>query len=287
MKSRILNVSYEEYLRDEIGFDRPSLNGHVAHAIESQSPAHAFLIHPRLNPDYEDSRSMATDKGSVIHALLLNVGRPVHIMQSVDSKGNTVKNFQTKVAREERDLAYANGEIPLFLDKAEELQNAALIIQRKLADLDVDFTEGKNEFAIAWESDGVLCRTSIDSWADKILKIRELKTTHSANPHVCQKMSHDKGYHMGYAARMEAIHALYPELAGRVEFEFIFVEIEPPYDTVIVPVDGMYAAFADFKWNSAKAKWKRALESGVWPGYESWRISVSTYAMQEIMEEVS
>jgi hypothetical protein len=86
---------------------------------------------------------------------------------------------------------------------------------------------------------------------------------------------------------MDAIYALYPELAGRINFLFVFVELEPPYSVVPLPVDGSFAASGFARWGRAKEIWKQCLESNVWPEYDyaERRIGIPAWKERKIFEE--
>jgi len=49
----------------------PSLSRSVAHILLTQTPYHAWLAHPRLNPDYMPDEDSKFDIGTATHAMLL------------------------------------------------------------------------------------------------------------------------------------------------------------------------------------------------------------------------
>ena len=86
---------------------------------------------------------------------------------------------------------------------------------------------------------------------------------------------------------MDAVQTLHPELAGRIDFIFIFCELEPPFSVYVARPDGMFWASGDFKWNKAKRIWKECLETNNWPEYQTeigW-ISAPMWSLKELMEQ--
>lgn len=219
MKAKILDVSYDRYLADDIGAKTPTLNASVAKVLIQKSPAHAVLAHPKFNPHAEEA-TKAQDKGSILHSLLLNIGKGVQVVAH--------DNWRTKAAQIERDEARADGYIPLLLREAEEIQQASMHISRNIVELGIHLDEGKSEFMIHWESDGVQCRRSLDNWQESKLQIIELKSIFSAHPEVCESQAAKLRYDIEYAASLDAIYSLYPDLAGRVDFVFLFCSSVQP-----------------------------------------------------------
>lgn len=276
MTSRLLTCSLEQYRLDQVA-DVPTLNSHIAHEIITKSPLHAQMLHPKMGGISKDPNK-AMDRGTLIHACLLHAGRaPVKIIEA--------DNYRTKKAQEERDMARLAGELPMLEKDAEEIMNAAMILERKLRDDHGIVFNGRSEVPILWEQDGVLCRRCIDHL--KPLDILELKTTASANPDFCARQCVNLGYDIAAAASIEAMNALEPDNAGRFRFRFVFVEPEPPFDVLVVPPSGSMLTLGSFRWSRALSMWKECLATGVWPGYISpLQLEPPSWALHEVLEEL-
>lgn len=281
MKPRILNCSYDDYLQDNIGAKTPTLNASVAKVLIQKSPAHAVLAHPKLTPSLEDDSSKALDKGSVIHSLLLDCGKTIAVVNA--------DNWRTKAAQEERDAARMAGQIPMLLKDAESIQQSALAISRGIAEKDIHLDAGQSEFMIHWKSqEGVECRRSLDSWNYKAMQIIELKSIFSAHPDVCANQALRLGYDIEFAVSMDAITTLYPDYAGRVDFVFVFCELEAPYAVTALRPDGTFMHLGIQKWERAKLLWKNCLSTNAWPDYsqEIGQLSAPMWAVKDEMEEI-
>lgn len=75
------------------------------------------------------------------------------------------------------------------------------------------------------------------------------------------------GYDLQAFLYMRGLAAVFPELAGRVEFNFLWCETWGVCDVAVVPVSASQLAGAAVKWDRAAAAWRSGLETGTWPGY--------------------
>lgn len=255
MTARILNVTPTEYLADPCG--RPSLSASIAHTLVTRSPAHAWCQHPRLGNIAQDSTA-ATDDGSIIHRLLLGDGQEIEVVDA--------ENFRTKAAREVRDAAIARGAVPVIKEKYVGLLDVAMELSHNLAQFGLGI-DGDSEVAIEFESDGVLCRSMLDHVFWDAAMVLDIKKIVSADPSTCSRHAYTYGYDIQHAAYSEAFTALKPELAGRLDFIFVFVELEPPYAVVPCRPDGVLVELGKRRWARAKEIWKRCLAKGEWPSY--------------------
>jgi hypothetical protein len=278
---RVLDCSYDDYLADNIGAKIPTLNASVAKVIIQKSPAHAVLEHPKLGGTVEDESSKSMDKGSIIHSLLLGKGKAVAVVSA--------DNWRTKVAQEQRDEARKKGLIPLLEKDALGIQQAALAISQNISEYDIHLDEGKSEFMIHWKSqERVECRRSLDSWTESKLQIIELKSIFCAHPEVCSNQALRLGYDIEMAVSLDAIYSLYPDHLGRVDFLFVFCEIEPPYAVTVLRPDGTFTHLGIQKWERAKSIWKQCMTSGEWPKYLDviGQLSAPMWALKGEMEEL-
>lgn len=88
-----------------------------------------------------------------------------------------------------------------------------------------------------------------------------------STPHAFQRSIPFWGYDLQAFVYQRGLAAVYPELAGRIEFAFLWCETWPPFDVAVVPVSASQLAGAGARWDKAVAAWRSGLETGAWPGY--------------------
>ena len=65
----IVAMPLADYVRDPA--PAPSLSASIAHLLLTRSPRHAWLAHPRLNPQWAPEEDERFDFGTIAHELLL------------------------------------------------------------------------------------------------------------------------------------------------------------------------------------------------------------------------
>jgi PDDEXK-like domain of unknown function (DUF3799) len=254
MTARILDATPEQYHADPCA--EPSLSSSVAHTLVTRSALHAWTEHPRFG----NQRAKATDAqddGSIIHRLMLGKGATLAVISA--------DNYKTKAAQQARDDARARGEIPVLERKHDALVKIAAKLAANLADYGINLSGGSAEVAIEYEDNGVLCRSMLDYL--KGPTIIDLKSIRSADPKSCSRAAHSYGYDIAHAAYTTAVERLYPEFAGRTDFLFVFMELEPPYAVVPCRMDGAFAALGRSRWERAQNLWRQCLATNRWPSY--------------------
>lgn len=256
--AHILNVTEEEYFADPCTV--PSLSQSIAHVLVTESPRHAWLRHPKLG-NVRNTPTAALDEGSILHKLLLGKGAAVQVIEA--------DNFKTKAAQSIRDAAIAEGKIPILASKFNDLSTAAERLRNSCASFGFPLT-GQSEVAIEWtegDDDPVLCRGRLDHvFLDRGV-IYDVKKTRNANPSYLRRKFVELGYDIQYAAYTRALSKLVPEFEGRVDFVFLFLEIEPPYSVVPARPDGALREIGAMRWGRAVETWRKCLRSNTWPGY--------------------
>ncbi|HEY8943080.1 MAG TPA: PD-(D/E)XK nuclease family protein, partial [Polyangiaceae bacterium] len=200
----------EEYHGDPC--EVPALSSSIAKILVTESPAHAWLAHPRLGGRrFEPSADM--DRGSLMHALLLQHERPVSVVDADD--------WRTKAAREAREAARAAGVLPVLRHKYDSALKASEVIRSRLRDEWGILLDGRVEVAAVWEEladDGtkVLCRAQMDHLAIDLgaASILDLKCGGCAAPDFCERQMVPMGYDIQQAAYTRAIESIFPRLAG-------------------------------------------------------------------------
>lgn len=274
--ARLLSCSTAEYHADPC--PTPSLSASLAHTIVSKSPAHAWLQHPRLG-GVPNEPTKATDKGTLVHALLLGDGPPISVI--------VADNYRTKDAQEARDQAYETGAIPVLEREVDEAVTVVRAIGWRLDDLGIVLS-GQSELKLAWDytTDSgavVACRSMVDHLRVDEAVVYDLKTARSAQPAACGRSSAEHGYPIQAACYTHAVGCLVPDLVGRVRCEFIFAETEPPFAVTVARPDGMMMDLGYAQWERAAQTWADCLRTNVWPGYADRVVplSVPAWALQE------
>jgi hypothetical protein len=228
----------------------------TAHRLLSESPLHAY--NALLTPDLPTAEM---DLGTVAHQVILEHSTAgVVIIDAPD--------WRTKVAKEARDAARAEGKTPILAHKWAVVEQMVAAVERQLeAFTPVPFAweSGLGEHSLYVTLDGVECRATPDWLTLDNKRIWDLKTTGvSANPAIFSRTLWDKGYHLQAALYRRVVLVLTDVLP---EFEFVVVETEPPYALSIVGFDPEALAFADTQLDHALAIWKRCRATNQWPGY--------------------
>src|SRR3990167_1335678 len=187
MTSGIHTISAEVYHADPC--DESSLSSSVAKVLLNQSPRHAWMQHPKLNPDYRPEENSRFDLGSAAHALLLEGNQAkIAIIEADD--------WRTKKAKEERDEARANGLLPILVK-----HDFALKAMVKAANEFIETTElkgifenGKPEQTVIWQEGDIWCRARPDWLTNDNKIILDYKTTDSAAPEVFIRQIPRMGY---------------------------------------------------------------------------------------------
>ena len=276
----------------------PSLTASCAKALVKRSPAHALINHPRAQeltnqPVYvrEYHPSEALETGTIIHGLML--GNASDILEQVDAK-----DWRTKAAKEERDRIRSEGKTPVLVKQMVKASNACQMITARLKDMGLEhYVGGETEVTAMWaeESDQqrgdvmdfVQCRGRMDLLSDDMTVITDLKTCESAHPKVIQRKIADFGYDVQAAAYVSGLEHIHPELQGRVQFRFLFMELSPPYSVTPVMLAGTYIALGISKWRRAVNLWAKCVAEQRWPAYteDVVRVEASKWAMEEEYEE--
>ena len=268
MSARLLNCTTDQYYADPCSV--PSLSSSIAKVLIQKSPSHAYLEHPRLG-NQRKAPSEDMDEGTLVHKLLLGENTRMVIIDADD--------FRTKDAKAARDEARAARQTPVLRRKYDAAVIVCEKIRANIRQFGIDL-DGASEVSIEWTEDGVLgdpvvCRCRMDhTWLEEG-RILELKKAESAHPRDISRAIDNYAYDLGAVAYTRALEALKPEFAGRVNFGFLFVEIEPPYSVVPVWMDGAYTAMGTSKWRRAVRTWERCLASGQWPGYVTAPVAIA------------
>lgn len=266
MSPGIFKLKMGEYLK------LSALSSGLVHTLLSASPAHARheMEHPVEDP------SAASDFGTAVHdAVLEGVDRIVAI---------DAPDWRTKAAKEARDLARLEGNIPLLSHKAQSAYSAAkearaFVDRTELAGL---FDAGHPEMTLVWDEDGVLCKARPD-WTNGALKIVcHLKTSAgSVAPgpfgRVVDSMAYDLT--LAFYERGAAVNGL-----EGYRHVILAVEQEAPYGCALYDLSPAKAAISASRVERAIRTWRACVQADKWPGYDH-RVHSLEPAPWQIMEE--
>jgi hypothetical protein len=273
-----LELTAEAYHRDDTG-DVPTLSASMAHILTTQSPAHAFAKHPKLNPNYERTAEDKFDVGTVVHSLILEGIDCIHVVDATD--------WRTAAAKAERDEARAAGKIPLLAAQAGRVEEMCDAIGGQLNAFDLKprpFTNGDPEVCLTFELEGVKCRALIDWLHIGGSVVCDLKTTGaSAHPLAWAKTAMSIGADVQVAMHSMGVEAVYGVVP---QWRYVVVETYPPYALSVVEPDAQMVALGTDKVRAALNIWRDCLATGVWPAYPARveRIGPPGWATAQWME---
>jgi len=264
----------------------PSLSASVAAILVNTRPAHAWIAHPRLNPQHERTEDRKYDLGSVAHALMLGKSREIKVIDAAD--------WRTNAAKQQRADAIADGLQPCLVDV---YNHAADIVHAGRQQLDAHedggecFTDGLPERTALWREGSIWCRSQMDWLRHGHRRIEDYKTTGlvgGADPvtflrgllNRCGDVQ-DPFYSRGLAV-LEGID--YRE----IEFVFVVQETEPPYALSIIRLDGQSREFAASRAEYATMTFEACMSSGVWPGWHTrtYQAQIPGYAQARWTERM-
>jgi len=279
MKPVILKDFPESDYHAQTGSDTPLFSYSVAKTINSKSAYHAWLEHPLLGNQPRES-TKAVDKGSIIHGLLLGSGQEIVVIEA--------DSFRTNAAKELRDLAYSEEKIPILEKDWTALIEGVETIKYNIKQLAPYFFEPhESELSVRWEMDnGVKCQSRFDfvQPKDGRLKIIDLKSTKDANPNELDRDIIKFGYDIQETMYMDCGAKTWPDMAGRIDWEFIFVEPEPPYMVSVIETDSSMSWLGEHKLQRSSDKWAECLKikkGQPWPGYGRQIVSAPGWAVSK------
>lgn len=261
----------------------PSLSASTAKALIEKSPRKAYLEHPKLG-GMRRKTTKQMDRGTVVHALVLNQKLNVEVLDFPD--------FRTNLAKTARDLATASGNVPDLREEMGQYMEMANNIRANLKEHGIELC-GKSEGTALWkdhDDDGneVQCRSRFDHSIvqDGTFWVIDLKTCADANPRVLTQQILNYGYDLQAAAYVRAVEKSDPQWQGRVKFLFLFAEDNPPYPVTPILLDGAFRHLGQSKWRRAVNIWSDCLRNNRWPSYTVGPIHVSPpqWAIKEEFE---
>lgn len=301
--ARILDVDPDAYHR-LTGF-----SASLAKILIASSAFHARDASDRQSEDDEDEdlsddQRKRRERGTLLHRMVLGKGARVAVIPS-DVLGKN--GAWTNEARGLRDLARKNGLVPVKEADHEILTRVSSAIKARIADSG-HVLDGISEFAIEWHETTphgpVRCRCMIDHvrlFASDGLPVTpgeppvhikparaiiyELKIVDDAHPDRNERTAESLGYAIAREAYDRALNALYPSLAGRIEFRFLFCEHRRPYALWDPLPSGAFRELGSRRWRRAVNAWAEGLDTGRWPSYRDDALRVEISAPKYILDK--
>lgn len=240
----------------------PSLSRSVIKSLLFQSPAHVKEGHPRLNPAYQSEDDGKFDMGTACHALLLEGVDNIAVIEADSWRG--------KAAQEARNEAYLQGKTPLLLHQYDAALMMVKSAERQIAacpELKIKNLreEGDPELTYIWKEEETYLRVRPDWISKDRTLILDYKTTAaSANPEEWGKT--------GLGSACDIQEALYKRGVKAIEgkepkFIFVVQENYPPYLCSFIGLPPEFSNLGESKVIYGIYLWRKAMESGEWPGY--------------------
>jgi hypothetical protein len=240
----------------------PSLTQSLCKILIERSPRHAWIAHPRLNPQFEYDDDTKFDLGNIAHKLLLGRGKEIEIVQFAD--------WRKKEAQEARETAADRGCIAVLQHQFEQASDMVAAAWSQLAkhdDADA-FTNGAGEVMITWQEDGIWCRALVDWLHDDLRTVDDFKSTGmSVAPHVIGLRAEAGGWHVQAAFIERGLDILDPEGAGRRRYRFIAQETDKPHALTSMHMGEHWLTMGRKQVAVAADFWKIGTEGGWWPDY--------------------
>lgn len=249
---------------------QPSFTQSLAKVLLNASPRHAWVAHPRLNPDFKPENARHFDVGSIVHRLLLGVGRDIHVLN--------FENYRSKEAQLQRARARGEGALPALqheFDNAMIMRDQAVAAMRKAGiDWKPETTPGVyTEAAFIWQEDKTWLRTKVDR-LQRDTSIDFKTTSGAGDPETTARRMLSDGWHIQAAMHERAYKALLPERAHRTVYLFVQQEVEPPFAVGIYQLPESVIDMGRHDLAMALAMWRDCIRDDEWPSYNGDQICI-------------
>jgi len=264
LKAGVHQITAEAYHADPA--PKPSLSASIAKVVIEQSPRHAWMQHPRLNPKFVPAEDPKFDIGRAAHALMLEGAARFELIDA--------KDWRSEAARDERRVVREAGHIPLLESEWAQVSAMVKAAREQLRETDAHqaFRKsfGQAEQTIIWQEGAVWCRIRPD-WLQNQRGNRvmyDYKTTGaSAEP---SSWSGRTMLEIGSDIQSELYRLGARRQFGKeFRFKFIVQETQPPFALSVIELSPMLADLAQARVKRAIAAWAWCQKRDRWPGYSS------------------
>lgn len=231
-----------------------------------------YWYHSNLNPDkpvHETTASMAF--GQACHSYILdnNDFNAEYVILP-----ESVTDFRTKLAKEQRDKALAAGKKVLLYKDYQILKEMGDVIKNHPIAKGA-FVKGKAEQSLFWQDKetGVWCKCRPDFLPDNPVIVPDYKTSKDITPDAFKKDFFNYAYHMQaawYSTGIKEVTGVEPE-----HFFFVVQAKEKPYQVAIYDLDKASIKLGDNLNRVALRKLANCLDKNKWPGYDEQALSIT------------
>jgi hypothetical protein len=234
--------------------DAPSLSSTIARKLLTESPAHAFLAHPRLGGgDHESTESMGL--GSLVHSLMDDNEDKDWVLGPFDS-------YKGGEARAWRDATALAGKLPVLQRDLSDASPIADALRSK-----VSLPATKSEVTAVWKDGDVWCRARYDRLAltATSASVWDWKTSSSdlSDRGIIRTIA-KYGYHIQVAHYLRGLAAVTGLPKSAVEMTLVFVSVTAPYTVRQVRLSDTFLGEGYRKADEAIAMWAECLASQDW-----------------------
>ena len=275
MKPGIHQIPAADYHKDPCS--EPSLSASVARTLIDRSPLHAWMQHPKLGGQQEESQPTRVSLGSAAHSVILQGDWSRIGFIDKDS-------FRTNAAKDVRGQIIENGGTPLLEKDRPIIEGMVAAFERS----GIDRSGMETERTLIWQdriteaSTPIWCRSRVDLLGDRL--ILDLKTT--AVPATPERWGRTLLW--DYAMQCGFYRRGYKALKGGKPpaFRFIVQDTTPPYSVSQFAFDEAGRDYADYLAEQAVWKWSECIKSQTWPSYAAGvNVMEAPYWVRERLEE--
>lgn len=263
----------------------PSLSNSIAKVLVHKSPRHAWIAHPRLNPDHipDGNPDRKREIGSVAHALLLGHGADIVKIDADDYRKDATKDVRAK--------AYAAGDLPILAPDLSVAKIMAKIARDEFSaypEIAPTLSEsgGTSELVAVCREGPAWLRCMIDRASTDLRVVLDYKTTGDAHPDACAARISDNDFQMQDPFYRRVLDAVDPEGRGRRRFFFLYQEQEEPYACTVHELDGHHVHMGARQVEAAVRIWTECMTEQRWPSYPRviHRVEMKPWAEQKWLD---
>lgn len=209
------------------------------------------------------------DIGNSTHLLVLQPDEfkaRVVVCIGETAKGEISYDWTTKIAKEKRDRARAEGKIPLLVDQYDDvLAMRDAIMADPVAGL--AFQDGVAEQSMFWKDPefGIWCKTRPDWRPHHRRYLVDIKTSTSANPVTFESSIHKFGYAQQADWYLSGVERIFGERPAK--FAFVVVSKKPPYLVSTCWVKEIALQWGAIMNRRARGVFAWCLHHNEWPSY--------------------
>lgn len=277
-------IAMEAYLSDNLT-PEPALSSSGIRTLLEASPLAFISKNPRLWPfpwEFKEQSTKPQKLGTAVHSLLLGAGQEIRVLDPAEFRnddGSPSKNLGSKAAKKAKADAEAAGLLTLTKDENRAAVRAAEYAEKKILANRLygeAWRDGESEVTLLWQRQTSLgpiwCRARADRLNLRAGVIFDPKTTSksiSDNSLARKFASEGTDYQAVWYA--DGLEKLAPELAGRVRYVPVAIEVEPPFDSRFLRFPESTLTLIAQQIDTACEIFARCLQNDRWPGFDDGR----------------